>query len=180
MWRILALSAIFTSMTCGDLDEFTLNKTATTRVQGSATDSLPGDLGFEGLVDFDLAGEDVLNNANVTREEIDSVYLRQITLTIPDDSPGRTFDFLDTLEFFAEAQGLERVRIAGGRDFAPGMTVIGLDVADVNLADYAAAPSLTISSESAGRPPEEDTDIRAELELDIDVNVAELICSGAR
>ena len=46
-----------------------------------------------------------------------------------------------------------------------------MEILDVELVDYAAAESMTITTTATGTSPEEDTTIIANVVLDIDVNV---------
>lgn len=46
-----------------------------------------------------------------------------------------------------------------------------MEILDVELREYAAADSMTITTTATGVTPEEDTTIRASVVLDVDVNV---------
>lgn len=172
----LAATAILTLLACGSLDTFTIRESATTTVQGSSVlGTALGVVGFDGFIGLDLSSNETLQNQGVERSDIDSVFVRQLTLTITDPS-GEDFQWLDSIAFYAEAEGLDRVRIASGGPFEAGLSTIGLNVENVNLADYVAAPAIDITTEATGRPPAQDTTVEAEIELDVDVNVSGALC----
>ncbi|MEM6733304.1 MAG: hypothetical protein AAF658_17220 [Myxococcota bacterium] len=176
--RLPGVFALVGLAMCSSLDTFTIEESATTVVQGSLVGQVLGDLGFAGFVGLDLSENQTLQNEGVERSDIDSVFVRSLSLRITDTTQGQSFDFLNSIAFFAESDGLPRVEIASGADFAPGLTEIGLDVSNVNLADYVAAPTLTITTDASGGAPAEDTSIEATLTLDVDVNVAGALCGG--
>lgn len=57
------------------------------------------------------------------------------------------------------------------RSVSSAETSIELQVEDVDLADYVAAGSMSITTESTGRRPEQDTTVRATIELLVDINI---------
>ena len=172
----IVVAATFLSLACGSLDTFTIEESAQTTVEGAGVlGSALGAVSFTGFTGLDLSANQTLQNQGVEEQDIDSVFVRSLTLTVvsPDDGD---FDWLDSIEFFVEAEGLDRVAIASGSNFADGLRVIGLDVSGVDLAPYVAAPSLDITTDATGRPPVEDTTIDAQIVLDVDVNVKGAIC----
>jgi hypothetical protein len=96
------------------------------------------------------------------------------------DPPGQDLSFVDEVEFFVEAEGLERRRIASGGPFAEGETSAALVRDDVQLAAYAAAPALSITAEATGQRPPEETTVEAVVRLSVDVNVTGAACSVAQ
>ncbi|OGQ90355.1 MAG: hypothetical protein A2289_26415 [Deltaproteobacteria bacterium RIFOXYA12_FULL_58_15] len=178
--RYGTIALILAAITCGDIDKFTIEESSSTTIQGaSLLEQLAGDLGFGGFLNMDISQNQELQNQGVEREQIDSVHIQSLTLTITDTPPeGRDFTFIDNLEFFVESQGLERKLIASGGPFAAGLTTVGLEVENVDLAPYAAAESMNITSEVTGRRPSKETTIDGKIVLEVDVNVSGALCGG--
>jgi len=66
--------------------------------------------------------------------------------------------------------------IARGSSFATGLKSVGLEIEPVNLAPYASGDSMTITTDVDGHRPDHETTIKADIVLDIDVNVAGVLC----
>ena len=96
--------------------------------------------------------------------EIQSVRLFDLTLDLLE--PGVKFlDFIDSIAFFAEAEGIERTEIARLDPFPDGQTLTGLDILDLELEllPFAAAPPMRITTEVTGLAPRRDSTIEASL-----------------
>lgn len=102
--------------------------------------------------------------------------LQSLALTITSPATGQDFTFLEGVQFFVEADGLEKRKVARGGPFAQGPTTVSLMVLDVDLAPYATAPSMTFTTTARGQKPQNTTTIEAKIILDVDVNVGGLIC----
>lgn len=174
--KFLGVCALVALATCGGLDEFSITESAQTTIQGSALGGVLGNFAFAGFSSLDISENQTLENQGVKRNQIDSVKVREITMTITDTSRGQNFDFLDSIEFYVEAEGLDRKLLASGSNFASGLTTIGLDVRDVELAAYVSKEAMSITTDTTGNPPAEDTTIEAEMTLDVNVNVSGAIC----
>jgi len=164
--------------TCGGLDEISFTETAQATIPpGGLVETLAGDLGFDSLTRFDITESQALANEGVQRHEIDSMRLTRLGLEVlsPD---GGDLSFLERLEFYVSAPELPRVRIAHAEDFPDGASQVDLALDSVELADYAAAPSMTIDTESSGRRPAQETRLEVSLELLVDVNVDGVVCGG--
>ena len=82
-----------------------------------------------------------------------------------------TLDFIQSVKFYAEAEGLPRVLVASSNDFA-GETSVEMDVeSELELKPYVVAPAMTLSAEVEGKRPQEDTEITADVTLTIDATV---------
>jgi hypothetical protein len=172
-----AVAALFAIISCGGFDTFTVRESSTTTIpQGTALEQLAGDAGFQSLVGFDMSQNATIQNQGVERHEIDSVHLRSLRLTITDPPSGGDFTFLDAIEFYVSADGMERKLIAAGGPFDAGVPSVLLDVKNVDLAEYVAAPSMDITADVTGRRPQEDTSVQADLSLLVDVNVDGALC----
>lgn len=132
-------------------------------------DTLLGNLSFAGFDKVDFAEE--FQNQGVSKGQVDSVRLQTFTLTV--EAPaGGSFDFLTSVAFFAEADGVDKVEIASMSEIPKGMKVLHLVVnADAELEPFVVAPSMRITSEVQGSRPSEDTTVSAEVVLDVDVHI---------
>ena len=168
---------ILFAITCGKLDTFDISQKSSASIQGaSILEQLVGDIGFGGFLNMDISQNEELKNQGVKKNQIDSVHLKTVTLTITDPPSGRDFTFVESLKFYVESEGLERKLIASGGPFESGLTTVGLNIEDVELSSYAAAPSMNITTEATGRRPSQNTTIEATLALTVDVNVSGALC----
>jgi hypothetical protein len=168
--RIAGAIALAGLCTCAGIDNFDVD------VQGQASipkatlvEKLLSDIDFPGFDSIDLSQE--FKNQGVTKDDVDSVHLKSMTFTI--DSPsGGNFDFLESLTFFAEADGLDKVQVASLTQVPKGKSTLELVVNEkVDLQPYVVAPSMRMSSHIEGMRPDEDTTVTATVTLDVDVHV---------
>ena len=179
MGRRLALAtAVLVSLTCGasEVDNVEVEQDGRAEIPaGSVIDQLLGDLAFEGFDDIDVSQSRELENQGYTEDQIDSVRLKELELTVSAPSGGR-LDFLESVAFFVEAEGEERLEIARLDPVPDGQTTVAVPVADVELLPYVVAESMTITTEATGSAPDEDTTVDAHLVLDVDIDVSGAAC----
>lgn len=176
-WTTWALPLLLGTITCAPLDVISMEETSTTTIaKASIFEQLIGDLGFGSFLNIDLVDNTELRNQGVERHQIDSVYATSLTLAITSPATGQDFSFLDSLQFYVSAANLPRVRIASGNNFPAGAKELELQVDAVDLAPYASADSMTITSDVDGRKPQEETSIEAKIALAIDLNIGGLVC----
>lgn len=162
-------------LACAQATSFSTTVEAQTEIEGGGLlEQLAGDMGFDRFIAFDVTANEQFANQGVERHQIDSVRLTALRLSA---SIG-DFTFLDRLEFFVEAEGQERVRIAHGGPFPEGQSAIELELDDVDLAPYAAAPAMDLKTVVQGRRPDQDITIDAGVDFLIDVNVSGTICGA--
>ena len=170
---------LLTALTCAGLDTFSDEEEADTTIPGaSLLEQLVGDIGFGGVANMDLSQSQALQNQGVSRNQIDSVRVTSLALTITSPASGADFTFLNSLSFFVEAPDVARQRIAHGGPFPTGASNMTLDLDGLDLAPYAAASSMSITTEVNGHSPSEATTIHATMDLEIDVNVTGALCGG--
>jgi hypothetical protein len=176
--RLALAAAAFATLTCGsDLDNVEVESDGRAMIPaGSVVDQLLGDLAFTGFDDIDVSQSQELENQGYTEDQIDSVHLESITLTISAPAGG-DFDFLDQIAFFVEAEGEERVEIARLSPVPAGQTELDVPVADVELLPYVVAPAMTVTTEATGSAPDQDTTVDAHLVFDVDIDVSGAACS---
>jgi hypothetical protein len=159
------------SLTCSNLDNIEVSASGETTIEGSVLGDLLGPLSFVGFDGIDISESQEFQNGGYTKDDIDSVRLKVFTLSVTEPADGN-FDFLSKVSFFAEAEGLPRVEIARLDPVPEGQSELEMEILDVELQEYAIAPSMTITTEATGVSPSEDTTIDAEVRLDVDVNVS--------
>jgi hypothetical protein len=179
--RAIGLPLLLALVTCSEADNVTVDADGEAIVPGGGVlDDLLGQLDFAGFDDVDLAQSEALQNQGYTEDDIDSVHLVSLDLEIAAPA-GATFDFLERIAFFVEADGLPRVEIAQLDEVAAGSTELALVVvADVELRPYVVAEAMTVTSEVTGSRPDDDTTVAAHLAFDVDINVTGAACSTAQ
>jgi hypothetical protein len=136
-------------------------------ILGGVLNAFPAISSFASL---DFNENQDFKNQGVTKDEVDSVHVRTLTLKVvgPDDAD---FGFLDGLEFFARA-GDREVRIAHRENIsrlglrAPN-PVLTLEVEDVDLQPFITAPSMSIVVRGKGRVPEKEVRLQATVALKV-------------
>ncbi|HEY0840070.1 MAG TPA: hypothetical protein VGD74_07780 [Vulgatibacter sp.] len=99
----------------------------------------------------------------VDPSDVKSIKLRSMKLEALD---GETLDFLDTVAFFASAEGKPEIKIAEGK-IPEGATKVSLDVESAELKDYALSSAMTISTKVTGTPPASDTKVQTTVVFNI-------------
>lgn len=179
MRRASILLACLPLVMCSDLDNFQIEQKSSAQIPGQTPlEQLLGSVSFAGFDNFDITQNAELKNQGVTKDQIDSVKLSRVTMTVRSPESGQDFTFITSLRFFVESPGLPRALIATGGPFPANAQVVELDLEDVELAPYAAADTMNITTESTGQKPRQDTTIEAAIGLDVDVNVGGAICGG--
>lgn len=170
------MAVVLVLIACGSLSRISVSQNATATIPGATLlEQLAGDLSFGGLGSFDISQSAEFKNQGVKKEQINSVTLKALTLTVTSPSNG-DFTFLEKLSFFVEAPGVEKKEIAKGGPFTVGQKTVSLTVLDVELAPYATAASMTFTTAATGKKPSNTTTIDAKVTLDADVNIGGLIC----
>ena len=108
------------------------------------------------------------------RHQIDSVRITALRMA----TSAGDFTFLDRLEFYVQAEGQPKLRVAHGGPFLEGQATIELSLDDVDLAPYASAPSMDLTTEVQGRRPDEDITVTAGVDFLIDVNLGGVLCGA--
>ena len=169
------------STACSSIDDFSVTEEATAEIpRGSLVDMLPGRLGFDEFSNIDTRASQEIANQNVSAEDIDSIRLTDLAIEVTQPAQGQDLAFLQSVQFFVEADGLDRQRIASGTMFPDGATSVDLVVDDVDLEPYVTAEAMTITSEATGSRPEMDTTLTATITLLIDVDVSGVACAIRR
>jgi len=146
-------------------------------VDGSSTSVIPaatpfetilGDLGFGDFVDMDITDASELQNQGVEPGDISVVEFEELSLEATDPS-GSDLSFIDRIELWVEAPGLDRVRVASQTDFPPGQAAVELDLDDVDITEYVVSQSMTITADVTAVRPEDETTVEAYYAVDVGV-----------
>jgi hypothetical protein len=109
---------------------------------------------------------EIEDTEDIGREDISHADLRQLTLEVLDPA-GSDLAFVDRIEIFAESDDLQRVRVAH-RDHLPrNASSVDLEIDDVDLRDYIAAPTVTLVAVVDGSSPPTDVRVKATARLNI-------------
>jgi hypothetical protein len=168
--RALAIVGLGALCTCDNIDNFDVEVSGKGVVpKGTIVDELLGALALDGFQSIDLSNE--LKNQGVTKDDVDSVRLVSLTVRI-EGPPEATFDFLDSVTFYVETQGQPKTVIATLTAVPAGAKEISLTVdPNVELKPYVVAPSMKMTGEVNGKRPDQDTQVAADVVLDVDVTV---------
>ena len=112
----------------------------------------------------------VIDNPGVGGEDITDATITSLRVEVL--SP-ETADlaFAESVEVFAEAPGMGRVRIAHQDEFPAGEQIVEFETDDVDLRDYVASRSVTIRAEISGDAPEELVEVEAVANLNVGVTM---------
>lgn len=174
--RRIALAVVLLAIACGSLTRLSVSQNAHATIPGATLlEQLTGDLSFGGLGNFDISQSAEFKNQGVKKEQINSVKVKTLNLTITSPSNG-DFTFLNSLSFFVEAPGVAKKEVAKGGPFTAGQKSVDLTLTGLELAPYATAESMTFTTVANGKKPSTTTEIDAKVVLEADVNVGGLIC----
>jgi len=122
-----------------------------------------------------ISQEEDFPEQNTDVQHVRSARVRQISLSIAPTSSEPDWDFLDALNLFVEASGLERKLVASigvdtesGKPIAEGETKLDLEPERLNLAAYLKANGgFTMTSEAIGCAPSQEVRFTGRLEVRI-------------
>jgi hypothetical protein len=170
--RALVVIPILLLATCSGLDNIDVEASGEAVIpQRTVLDELLGQVSFAGFGNFDISQTQEFQNQGYTKDQIDSVRIERLTLEIADPA-GASFDFMDTVRFSVEADGLPLVEIARLDSVPAGSNELELQVAgDVELRPYVVAPSMRITNDATGERPPQETTVRATAVFDVDIAI---------
>lgn len=167
--KLLPAVALVTAITCDNIDNIDVDAGGAVTVPAATIIEklLSGALDFAGFDKIDFTQD--FANQGVTKNDVDSVRLKSLTLTI---ESGSNFDFLQSLSFSAAADGQPAVEIARIDAVPKGVKKIELDVsANAELKPYVVAPSMRITGKAEGSRPDQETKIAASAVFDVDIHI---------
>lgn len=93
---------------------------------------------------------------------IEEITLKQMTLQITTPEDGN-FDFIQSIELYIKADGLDEVKIASATDIEKGASVIDLTVSDTDLTPYLTGDEISFRAKAV-------TGAQVSQDIDIDLN----------
>jgi hypothetical protein len=166
----ISLASLVGLTMCSNIDNFDVATAGKVKVpKATLIDTVLGGLAFGGFDSVSFSQD--FANQGVTKDDVDSVHLKSMTLLI--EAPGGgNFDFITSVRFFAQADGLDKIEIGSMASIPKGKRELQLSVdTEVELKPYVVAPKMQILSEITGSRPPEDTTVAAAVVLDVDVHV---------
>jgi hypothetical protein len=112
----------------------------------------------------------VIDNPGVGGEDITDARVTSLRVEVIEPDLG-DLAFAERVEVFAEAPGMDRVRVAYQDEFPVGESVIEFETDDVNLRDYVASRTVTIRAEVTGEAPDELVEVEAIANLNVGVTM---------
>jgi hypothetical protein len=166
----VALASLVGLTMCANLNNIDVSAGGKATIPKSTLiDKLLGSVAFGGFDSVDFTTE--FKNQGVTKGDVDAVHLKTMTLDVESPDTG-SFDFIQSVHFFAQADGLDKVEIASIDSIPKGKKHLDLIVnASADLKPYVVAPSMRILSEVQGARPDQDTTVAASVVLDVDVHI---------
>lgn len=175
LYPLLAVIVACTS----SLATIQVEQSARTTVEaGTLLEDLLGDIGFEEFVSMDLTEASELQNQGVAPGDIQEVYLRELSLTVTSPDGG-DLSFLDSMEVYVEGPDLPRQLVAWQDEFPEGQGLVEFELEGVDLTDYVVSESMTLSTEVSAHRPEETTEIKGYIAVDVGVT-AQGACNQAK
>lgn len=164
---LLPLAAGLTG--CGKLFSITIEESSTTVIaSGGLLSELTGQLGFDDFLAMDITDNQELANQGVEPGDIQDVEVTLIELTATDPA-GADLSFIESIDVYVTSPDLPEVLIATQDAFPDGQASVALELERVDLTDYAVAESMTITTDASGTMPEDDTTVRADIEMRVGV-----------
>lgn len=169
--KLLPAIALVTAVTCDNIDNIDVDAGGKVTVPAATLVEklLAGALDFTGFDEIDFSQE--FANQGVSKDQVDAVHLKSLTLTI-EGPAGGNFDFLQSISFSAQADGVGEVEIARIDAVPEGQKTLELDVStSVDLTPYVVAPSMRIKGKAEGSRPDQETTIAAAAVFDVDIHI---------
>lgn len=161
-----ALAAGPGMMGCSEVLQFPVETSAQTSIEGDPLGGLLGTIGFPDLATFDISETDEFENQGVNKEDIESVTLTSLSLKVVSPE-GQDLSFFESIEFYVESGGLEKVRIAHLESFPEGVSEVQFLIDDVELRDYVAAESMAVTTDVTASAPAQDTTLEAHIAFEV-------------
>lgn len=165
--KTLAAAAVVFAACSGKLLTINIEQESSIVIeQGTLLENLVGQFGFSEFTNLDITDNQELQNQGVAPGDITDVYFRTFKLTATAPG-GADLSFIENLEFYVEADGLDRVLVASQSDFPAGQASVDLNLEDVDLTAYVVSESMDLTTEVRGGRPDADTTVLAEFSIDV-------------
>ncbi len=166
----IAIVSLLGLTMCSNLDNIDVSVGGKAEIPAATLlDKLLGSVAFGGFDKVDFT--ESFKNQGVSKGDVDAVHIKTMTLIVEAPSTGN-FDFIQSVHFFAKADGLDKVEIASMDSIPKGKRELDLVInPDADLKAYVVAPSMQIVSEVQGALPDEKTTVAAAVVLDVDIHI---------
>jgi hypothetical protein len=163
--RLAALALVAASAACHATIDVPI--TSSTTVKGGTLFQNLLSQSFGDFTSIDLASSAEFKNAGIDKDDVESVRLSGLTLTVTAPAGG-TLEFLDEVAFYVEAEGLPKVKVAEAAAVPDSATTLALTTTNVELAPYVTAPKLSLTTETKAHAPRSDTTLEARAVFTVD------------
>ncbi len=164
------LALFWTACKGSTLKHFEIEVSGSTVIAGSSLiDEVLDTVGFDGFTEVDITANEELQNQGVAPGDISTVAL--VTFELEAKDGDRDLAFLESMEIYASAPGLDTILVASQDDFPEGQAVVAFELEDVDLVDYAVSESMTLTTEVTAEAPDDDTTVKASVLIDVGVTV---------
>lgn len=159
---------------CGVLS-FTVEDERSTTVEGAGVlGEILAALDFSGLNDFDVTIEQRMADQGVEPGDLESVLLTRLDLSASPD-----LSFLESLEVYVSAEGVDEVLVAHSEAFPEGQETVALELTDADLVDHVVAGDMRFRVEARGSAPVDDTEVKVLVEVDVQAT-SQGACNAAK
>jgi len=168
--------ALLTLLACDRLDNFDVNVSGQTKVQGSPLGALLSSFPqADAFTRFDVSESTQFKNQNVDPDKVDTVVLEKLTLRVVSPA-GQDLSFFGTVIFSLETEGLPKKEIARRSGFPAGQTSVDFTVVPDDLKAYLLAKQATLVTDlMSSKQPNQDTTLELSATFDVDVAVENLL-----
>lgn len=116
---------------------------------------------FTGLDDVDVEIVQELEDQGVEAGD-----LRRLVLTAFELSAEPDLSFIESMDVWVSAEGIDEVRVASGRSFPRGQAKVALSLDEVDLVEQVVAGGLRFRVAVEGSAPAQDTEVGVRVEVE--------------
>ena len=125
-------------------------------------------MGWTIIAPGDRTRTGALAEQGVSEGDISELRILSLVVSIVEPSDA-DLNFLDTVEVWISADGLDDVRVASKEALPEATTELDVDLDDVDLAPYVLGQGLVVSTLATGEPPTERTTVLTTIEVEVGV-----------
>jgi hypothetical protein len=128
------------------------------------------------VIEMNISTQEASEQAGV--DAIEGLYLDRLVLRLDSSRNADSFDFLESIEIYAEDLNGEPLLIAVGEQFPRGARSVEMTPTGVNIVDLLQLEHIKVSSKMRGRHPSRDLDITVDAEFLADVDLKTASCAA--
>lgn len=113
-----------------------------------------------------LDGVDVEIVQELEDQGIEAGDLRRLVLTAFELSAEPDLSFIESMDVWVSAEGIDEVRVASGRSFPRGQAKVALSLDEVDLVEQVVAGGLRFRVAVEGSAPAQDTEVEVRVEIE--------------